>query len=866
MKKLLITMSVLAVALGARAEFTAHTAGFETMAAGDTVANDTPESDSQTIYWSEEATDSENTVTAYTDNVPSFTDKTAGNNFLAVDSSTGLFRNFNAKDVDVFAPQAIGGGLFVDTMVQFTPADTAPTPDSADKLIVWVQEVEADEAQGTDAATNLVVTAGYYGETGFTSKDFVLDVGDDFGFLDWHRLTIKAIEDAGTGAAGFVVYVDGVALGVPADDKDGYLGDLDGYEIELSTLGAKYNAQGQLFLSLLDANNDANPTSLTAVGFKGTGKIDDLELTDVAPTFAADALTFTLTWTPAEVASITVNEDALTPEELAIGSKVYVDLAPGAEFTVVATYAAGYMAGEWDGDVKVTSPTTLAITAVPAQFEVNGTAYATFAEAVENATAGDTIKLLTDVTLDEDVLGIEQDMVLDLAGNDLAAELGDNPAIIVSGASLTIIDSVGGGAISAESGVAVQNDGEATLVVGAATGDEGATIGGLIIVDEDCEFSIIKGIFPDADEEGVFAYADAVDGDSEAKFADDVWTVAPKSGDDPALTKIAVPTAVEEELVYDGTEQTGVVAGTGYTLTGNTATGAGDYTATATLEAGYAWTDGSTEAATINWSIAKAEVNVTPNSTSKKYGEDDPAFIAQVDGVIDGEKLNYTLTREEGEDVGEYDITVELGDNPNYAVNSYTGTFTIEAASVTPAIMLSPASADWASDLEFPTVTVTGYTADDYDVAWDPAELPAENPAQDTDFTVTVTMKGNYSGSNTATFTVKPAAAPTPEWDIPGVEGGINGIDVGEGKKEVEFTSIAIVDGEITVDLKAAKIDADGQTFGLICKDDLTSETTFVVNATLAAEKDATAGTFTADLPEGKDALFVIGVGPAAKE
>ena len=50
--------------------------------------------------------------------------------------------------------------------------------------------------------------------------------------------------------------------------------------------------------------------------------------------------------------------------------------------------------------------------------------------------------------------------------------------------------------------------------------------------------------------------------------------------------KIEPPTA-NTGLVYNGSAQTGVAAGTGYTLTENTGTDAGDYTATATLESGY---------------------------------------------------------------------------------------------------------------------------------------------------------------------------------------------------------------------------------------------------------------------------------------
>ena len=73
------------------------------------------------------------------------------------------------------------------------------------------------------------------------------------------------------------------------------------------------------------------------------------------------------------------------------------------------------------------------------------------------------------------------------------------------------------------------------------------------------------------------------------------------------LTAIGIPTA-NTELIYDGTEKTGVNAGTGYTLSGTykaTDVGTTDYTATATLSSGYKWKDGTTADKTISWNIGK---------------------------------------------------------------------------------------------------------------------------------------------------------------------------------------------------------------------------------------------------------------------
>ena len=77
--------------------------------------------------------------------------------------------------------------------------------------------------------------------------------------------------------------------------------------------------------------------------------------------------------------------------------------------------------------------------------------------------------------------------------------------------------------------------------------------------------------------------------------------------------KAAVPSATNR--TYNGSSQTGVPAGEGYTISGNTGTNAGSYTATATLKPGYVWSDGTTGAKKIPWKIAAApanRVNIAP--------------------------------------------------------------------------------------------------------------------------------------------------------------------------------------------------------------------------------------------------------------
>lgn len=75
-------------------------------------------------------------------------------------------------------------------------------------------------------------------------------------------------------------------------------------------------------------------------------------------------------------------------------------------------------------------------------------------------------------------------------------------------------------------------------------------------------------------------------------------------------SKVTVPTA-NKDLVYNTKEQTGVASSAAYTLTNAAATDAGEYTATATLNAGYRWADGTTDTKEIKWSIAKADPTYT---------------------------------------------------------------------------------------------------------------------------------------------------------------------------------------------------------------------------------------------------------------
>ncbi len=82
---------------------------------------------------------------------------------------------------------------------------------------------------------------------------------------------------------------------------------------------------------------------------------------------------------------------------------------------------------------------------------------------------------------------------------------------------------------------------------------------------------------------------------------------------------------------------------------------------------------------TAKLSIEPAKASVTVDNKTKQIGDKDPELTATVTGLVGSDKLNYTLSRTEGEEAGEYDITVTLGDNPNYDVTPTNGKLTITA-------------------------------------------------------------------------------------------------------------------------------------------------------------------------------------------
>ena len=77
--------------------------------------------------------------------------------------------------------------------------------------------------------------------------------------------------------------------------------------------------------------------------------------------------------------------------------------------------------------------------------------------------------------------------------------------------------------------------------------------------------------------------------------------------------------------------------------------------------------------------VTPKAVTVTAQNKSKTYGDADPAWTAEVSGTLNGDTIQWSGTRQAGENVGSYRVTPT--GNPrqgNYAVTFYPGTLRIE--------------------------------------------------------------------------------------------------------------------------------------------------------------------------------------------
>lgn len=647
----------------------------------------------------------------------------------------GWYKEYQVTNITDLAGVEIGSeGKVIDTLVQFTASETAPELADGDKLVVWLkQQTEddkptdwqdeikvgtkytytwTDESEVThtneyDAAltaeemtaagipentvptetdvmeanvwpcfTNLMVTAGQLdGNFTVVKKDFKVSelVEPD----KWYRLTIRAIANVlsnpDANQPGFAIYLDGVAVACMDDDYQTKL--LNGVEVdELSSTAKDLYNNKQLFISAVSSDK-IGATALAAVGFDGTGKIDDLTINTVenGPQFAMGKRIFKVEWdnglTGFTIVAKGSDGNDITNETFSVEGGAVAkefDFAAGAETYVISNLA--FASGSTLSEVTATGAEASSnnVTGVYSFTElqfapvvkigvdtvlatVDGTGYSNFAEAIAAAKGGKTLYLAADVTLDGTSIcaGDGENLVIDLQGHDIlyanAQEDGINgyyPLFYVTTGTLTILDSVGGGVIGyataydAEVGAnlvdgSTYSDG-GQVIVGNQT-DKGATFAGAVFILNE----IWSGKFDyskNTDENGAFFEETAVvESSTLSKDQDDAplyWVVSNNAGDEPDPTDPVITiTGVADANAAVTVGGVAYDAQMTYTYTGNdvviVATANDDYTYTDVSATG--WTiagDGTTATYTVRGITEDVTVNVPAAVTKAAEGLD----------------------------------------------------------------------------------------------------------------------------------------------------------------------------------------------------------------------------------------------------
>ena len=162
---------------------------------------------------------------------------------------------------------------------------------------------------------------------------------------------------------------------------------------------------------------------------------------------------------------------------------------------------------------------------------------------------------------------------------------------------------------------------------------------------------------------------------------------------------------------YNGTSQKGVT-GSSVTWSGTTsATDAGTYTAKATPDSNHAWSDGTTTAKEISWTMNKKTVAVSWGTTTTfNYNGSAQAPTATASSGISGEVIN--IKRTTGTNVGSYTSTASISSVSggrakagNYKLSGNTKAFSInKVAAVNPTLTAVTATYDGKAH----AVTVSG--------------------------------------------------------------------------------------------------------------------------------------------------------------
>ena len=237
----------------------------------------------------------------------------------------------------------------------------------------------------------------------------------------------------------------------------------------------------------------------------------------------------------------------------------------------------------------------------------------------------------------------------------------------------------------------------------------------------------------------------------------------------------------------------------------------GDYNATVTFIQTNPNYNVTIENATLT--IVPREIILTIDDMEKTYGEDDPAYsYTIVDGkgnAINADMIGLTITREEGEDIGEYAISASIRDNVNNTLTYSPASLTINAKPII--VTIDDKTKDHGKIDPVFTYTIT----DSQGSAIDPAAVRltiARDVGEDIgEYEIFVARVGNKNyvldteNSTSGTLTIAPAKRGYILGDADG-DGDVNAVDV-----TLILRKLAATPSDANFDKLAADVDGDGE-------------------------------------------------------
>lgn len=322
MKKLMIAMGAAAIfTLGAQGEVipTVLQGGmdFEGYDVGAVISASTDPGD-QTggrVFW---GSDGESSVVVVAED----------NKYLSLDTTQPLLRKTSEESAESVKPVAIpanGGEIIISSKVQFTAAATAPEyVENVDKLLVWAKEPEEG---AEDQSIKLWVTSMQdNGKIEPAETACVIDLAK------WYDLEIKAVKDENPSALSPIKFT----VSIKAEDAE--------VATEVGT-----------YVSMVSSGKGGAST-IEAVGFKGTGAVDDIAFKSVTGEVAAPVrveVDF-----PADVEVFVGEEEQASYEapltDLVVGETVVLLVSvEGEGATVSAKVGDTSLTPEYDADLEM---------------------------------------------------------------------------------------------------------------------------------------------------------------------------------------------------------------------------------------------------------------------------------------------------------------------------------------------------------------------------------------------------------------------------------------------------------------------------------------------------------------------------------